>query len=118
MASTVAGHKRAFGTDTVPQTYEDLDQADLVVLVGSNLAWCHPILHQRVLKARAERGTKLIARCREVLADAEKKIATLTADASGKLKVDGEDGAGPEGVDSVDESQTGDAGAFDDEPPF
>ncbi|MEM8822246.1 MAG: molybdopterin-dependent oxidoreductase [Pseudomonadota bacterium] len=60
MASTVAGHKRAFGTDTVPGTYEDLDQADLVVLVGSNLAWCHPILHQRVLKARAERGTKIV----------------------------------------------------------
>ncbi|MEM8592041.1 MAG: molybdopterin-dependent oxidoreductase [Pseudomonadota bacterium] len=60
MASTVAGHKRAFGTDTVPQTYEDLDQADLMVLVGSNLAWCHPILMQRVLRARAERGTKII----------------------------------------------------------
>ncbi|MEM8802698.1 MAG: molybdopterin-dependent oxidoreductase [Pseudomonadota bacterium] len=60
MASTVAGHKRAFGTDTVPGTYEDLDQADLIVLVGSNLAWCHPILMQRVLKARESRGTRLI----------------------------------------------------------
>ncbi|MEM7519669.1 MAG: molybdopterin-dependent oxidoreductase [Pseudomonadota bacterium] len=60
MASTVAGHKRAFGTDTVPGTYEDLDAADLIVLVGSNLAWCHPILHQRVLKAQRERGAKLI----------------------------------------------------------
>ncbi|MEL7104390.1 MAG: molybdopterin-dependent oxidoreductase [Pseudomonadota bacterium] len=60
MASTVAGHKRAFGTDTVPGTYEDLDEADLVVLVGSNLAWCHPILHQRVLKAKESRGTKLV----------------------------------------------------------
>ena len=60
MASTVAGHKRAFGTDTVPQTYEDLEEADLVVLVGSNLAWCHPILHQRVLAAKKAKGTKLI----------------------------------------------------------
>lgn len=60
MASTVAGHKRAFGTDTVPGTYEDLDEADLIVLVGSNLAWCHPVLHQRVLAARKARGTKLI----------------------------------------------------------
>ncbi|MEL6551593.1 MAG: molybdopterin-dependent oxidoreductase [Pseudomonadota bacterium] len=60
MASTVAGHKRAFGTDTVPGTYEDLDEADLVVLVGSNLAWCHPILHQRVLAAQQRRGTKII----------------------------------------------------------
>ena len=60
MASTVAGHKRAFGTDTVPGTYEDLEEADLIVLVGSNLAWCHPVLHQRVLAARAARGTKLV----------------------------------------------------------
>ncbi len=60
MASTVAGHKRAFGTDTVPGTYEDLDQADLVVLVGSNLAWCHPVLYQRVVAARQARGTKIV----------------------------------------------------------
>ncbi|MEM6325414.1 MAG: molybdopterin-dependent oxidoreductase [Pseudomonadota bacterium] len=60
MASTVAGHKRAFGTDTVPGTYEDLDEADLIVLVGSNLAWCHPILMQRVLRAREARGTRII----------------------------------------------------------
>ncbi len=61
MSSSVAGHKRAFGSDTVPGCYEDLDQADLIILVGSNLAWCHPILFQRILKAREERGTKLIA---------------------------------------------------------
>jgi len=60
MASTVAGQKRAFGTDTVPGTYEDLDEADLVVLVGSNLAWCHPVLYQRVLAARERRGTKIV----------------------------------------------------------
>ncbi|SFG73710.1 assimilatory nitrate reductase (NADH) alpha subunit apoprotein [Palleronia marisminoris] len=60
MASTVAGHKRAFGTDTVPGTYDDLDEADLVVLVGSNLAWCHPILHRRVHDAKAKRGTKIV----------------------------------------------------------
>jgi len=59
MASTVAGQKRAFGTDTVPGTYEDLDEADLVVLVGSNLAWCHPVLYQRVLAAREARGTRI-----------------------------------------------------------
>ncbi|MCV3272152.1 nitrate reductase [Roseobacter sinensis] len=60
MASSVAGHKRAFGTDTVPGTYEDLDEADLVVLVGSNLAWCHPVLYQRLLEARRQRGTRII----------------------------------------------------------
>ena len=60
MASTVAGHVRAFGADTVPGTYEDLDEADLVVLVGSNLAWCHPVLWQRVEAARAARGTRVV----------------------------------------------------------
>ena len=55
MASSVAGHKRAFGTDTVPGTYEDLEQADLIVLVGSNLAWCHPVLYQRIAAAKDAR---------------------------------------------------------------
>ncbi|MGF1623878.1 MAG: molybdopterin-dependent oxidoreductase [Alphaproteobacteria bacterium] len=55
MASTVAGHRRAFGADTVPGVYEDLELADLVVLVGSNLAWCHPVLYQRLAAAKAAR---------------------------------------------------------------
>ncbi len=60
MASTVAGHRRAFGSDTVPGCYEDIELADLVVLVGSNLAWCHPVLFQRLKKAREDRGTTLV----------------------------------------------------------
>jgi len=60
MASTVVGHKRAFGTDTVPGTYEDLEEADLVVLIGSNLAWCHPVLYQRLAAARKAHGTKIV----------------------------------------------------------
>ncbi|MDZ4392125.1 molybdopterin-dependent oxidoreductase [Cypionkella sp.] len=55
MASSVAGHKRAFGSDTVPGLYEDLELADLVVLTGSNLAWCHPVLYQRIASAKAAR---------------------------------------------------------------
>ncbi len=55
MASTASGQKRAFGGDVVPGTYEDLEQADLLVLVGSNLAWCHPVLYQRVAAAKAAR---------------------------------------------------------------
>src|SRR5215218_7052356 len=60
MASSVAGHRRAFGADTVPGCYEDLDQADLLVFVGSNAAWCHPVLFQRMLKNRGERGARMI----------------------------------------------------------
>lgn len=74
MASSVAGHKRAFGTDTVPGCYEDLDQSDLVVLVGSNFAWCHPVLHQRLLRAKEECGTKI------VVIDPRKTATTEAAD--------------------------------------
>ena len=56
MSSSVSGHKRAFGADTVPGCYEDLEEADVVVLVGSNLAWCHPVLYQRILAARERRA--------------------------------------------------------------
>ncbi len=52
MSSSVAGHKRAFGSDTVPCSYEDLDRAKLIVLVGSNTAWCHPVLYQRIVLAK------------------------------------------------------------------
>ena len=55
MSSAVAGHRRAFGEDIVPAIYEDLELADLLVLVGSNTAWCHPVLFQRITAARAAR---------------------------------------------------------------
>jgi assimilatory nitrate reductase catalytic subunit len=60
MASSVAGHRRAFGADTVPGCYEDLDEADLLVLVGSNAAWCHPVLFQRMLANKQKRGARMI----------------------------------------------------------
>lgn len=60
MSSAVAAHRRAFGSDTVPACYEDLDEADLIVLVGSNAAWCHPVLFRRMLDARRKRGTRIV----------------------------------------------------------
>lgn len=59
MSSAVAGHKRAFGEDVVPGCYEDLDQAELVVLVGSNTAWCHPVVFQRIVAAR-QAGARVV----------------------------------------------------------
>ncbi|MCB1850886.1 MAG: molybdopterin-dependent oxidoreductase [Gammaproteobacteria bacterium] len=55
MSSSVAGHKRAFGSDTVPGCYEDFEQADLIVLTGSNIAWCHPVLYRRIARAKEAR---------------------------------------------------------------
>ena len=60
MASSVAGHIRAFGEDVVPGLYQDIEEADLVVLVGSNTAWCHPVLYHRLVTARAMRGTRIV----------------------------------------------------------
>jgi assimilatory nitrate reductase catalytic subunit len=55
MSSSVAGHRRAFGADTVPGMYEDIELADLVILTGSNLAWCHPVIYQRLAAAKVQR---------------------------------------------------------------
>jgi assimilatory nitrate reductase catalytic subunit len=60
MSSSVAGHKRAFGADTVPGCYADLDEADLLVLTGSNAAWCHPVLFQRMLANKQKRGARMV----------------------------------------------------------
>jgi len=55
MASAVVAHKRAFGGDLVPGCYEDLESTDLLILVGSNMAYAHPVIYQRIVKAKAER---------------------------------------------------------------
>jgi assimilatory nitrate reductase catalytic subunit len=78
MSSAVAGHLRAFGEDIVPARYDDLDEADLFVLVGSNTAWCHPIVYQRMQAARAARGAKLVVidpRRTETCEDADLHLA-------------------------------------------
>ena len=85
MASSVAGHKRAFGADTVPGCYEDLELADLVVLVGSNLAWCHPVLYQRIAAAKEKRpGLKV------VLVDPRRTATADIADLHLSIKPDGD----------------------------
>ncbi|MDD4905862.1 MAG: molybdopterin-dependent oxidoreductase, partial [Methylobacter tundripaludum] len=57
MSSSVAGHKRAFGSDTVPGCYEDFEQADMIILIGSNAAWCHPVSFQRIRAAKEANPT-------------------------------------------------------------
>ncbi len=85
MASSVAGHKRAFGSDTIPGNYEDLELADLLVLVGSNLAWCHPVLFQRIKAAKAARPDMKI-----VLIDPRKTMTAEIADLYLPIRPDGD----------------------------
>ena len=60
MSSAVAGYKRAFGADYVPCSYQDLESCDLLVMVGSNAAWTHPVLYQRIAAARKRNPNKRI----------------------------------------------------------
>lgn len=85
MASSVAGHRRAFGSDTVPGSYEDLELADLIVLVGSNLAWCHPVLYQRIAAAREKRPDMKV-----VLIDPRRTMTSDLADMHLAIAPDGD----------------------------
>ena len=85
MASAVAGHKRAFGADAVPGNYEDLELADLIVLVGSNLAWCHPVLYQRIVAARIARPEMQL-----VLIDPRRTVSADSADLHLAIAPDGD----------------------------
>ena len=46
MASAVSGYKRSFGSDGPPGAYEDMEKADVILLIGANIADNHPILCQ------------------------------------------------------------------------
>jgi anaerobic selenocysteine-containing dehydrogenase len=54
MASAVSGYKRSFGSDGPPGTYEDLETADVILLLGANVADNHPILCQRLEANRSK----------------------------------------------------------------
>ena len=59
MASAVAGYKRSFGSDGPPGAYEDFEAADVVFLIGANIADNHPILCHRL--ERNPRKTVVVA---------------------------------------------------------
>jgi anaerobic selenocysteine-containing dehydrogenase len=48
MASAVSGYKLSFGSDGPPGEYADMETADVVLLIGANIADNHPILCQRL----------------------------------------------------------------------
>ena len=48
MASAVSGYKLSFGSDGPPGSYADLAEADVILLIGSNIADNHPILCHRL----------------------------------------------------------------------
>jgi sulfite reductase (NADPH) flavoprotein alpha-component len=59
MASAGTGYKLSLGADGPPGSYDDLDHADVFLVIGSNMADCHPILFLRMME-RVKAGAKLI----------------------------------------------------------
>ncbi|WP_312156232.1 nitrate reductase, partial [Pseudomonas sp.] len=59
MASAASGYKQSLGADGPPGSYEDFEQADVFLVIGANMADCHPILFLRLLD-RLKAGAKLI----------------------------------------------------------
>lgn len=87
MSSAVSAYKRAFGEDVVPCSYQDLEQTDLLLLTGSNAAWTHPVLYQRI-----ERAKKINPLMKIVVIDPRKTATCALADNFIQLKP-GSDGA-------------------------
>jgi len=48
MSTAVSGYKRSFGSDGPPGAYEDFERADVILLIGANIADNHPILCRRL----------------------------------------------------------------------
>ncbi|MGQ4431755.1 molybdopterin-dependent oxidoreductase [Streptomyces sp. SAS_260] len=59
MASAGAGYKSSLGADGPPGSYDDFERADVFLVIGSNMADCHPILFLRMME-RVKAGAKLI----------------------------------------------------------
>lgn len=59
MASAASGYKLSLGADGPPGSYDDFEHADLFLVIGANMADCHPILFLRMME-RVNAGAKLI----------------------------------------------------------
>jgi ferredoxin-nitrate reductase len=76
MSSAVAGYKATFGSDGPPPSYDDLDESDCILLLGSNTAACHPIVWSRIkaAQARADRP------CQVIVVDPRRTVTAAEAD--------------------------------------
>ncbi|MEV0222635.1 bifunctional nitrate reductase/sulfite reductase flavoprotein subunit alpha [Streptomyces sp. NPDC050704] len=60
MASAGFGYKLSLGADGPPGSYQDFEKADVFLVIGSNMADCHPILFLRMMDRVKTAGAKVI----------------------------------------------------------
>ncbi len=60
MASAASGYKLSLGADGPPGSYQDIDRLDCALVIGSNMAECHPILFLRLLDRKKKSGAKIV----------------------------------------------------------
>src|SRR4026207_469588 len=63
VSTAVQGYKRSFGSDGPPGAYEDFERADVILLIGANIADNHPILCRRLAPNPAITPARLKTRC-------------------------------------------------------
>jgi ferredoxin-nitrate reductase len=81
MSSAVAAYKMSLGEDSVPVSYDDIDEADCIFVAGANPAWCHPILWRRVEAAKQKNPALKI-----IVSDPRKTQTCAYADVHLQLK--------------------------------
>ena len=59
MSSAASGYKLSLGADGPPGSYQDFEKLDCALVIGANMAECHPILFLRLLD-RKKSGAKII----------------------------------------------------------
>lgn len=60
MAAAVAGYRSSLGSDGPPGCYDDIELADVVLIIGSNMAEAHPVLFDRLRDSKRVRPEQQI----------------------------------------------------------
>jgi anaerobic selenocysteine-containing dehydrogenase len=60
MSSAVSAYKLALGADGPPTCYDDIEKSDSFLILGANMAECHPVLWQRVKRRATKSRGKII----------------------------------------------------------
>jgi ferredoxin-nitrate reductase len=73
MATAVVAHKMVFGSDGPVGNYRDIDDADVILISGSNPAWAHPVVFRRILARKKAHPQTIIITIDPIRTDTAQK---------------------------------------------